>query len=91
MVPVYLLLENFMSHARSELDFTQFDMALIVGMENGDPDASNGIGKTAIFDAIRWALYGKHRFRTKKRVVKRGKVACSVTFVFQLTAQPGSP
>lgn len=84
MIPLYLLLENFMSHARSELDFTQFDMALIVGMENDDPDSSNGIGKTALFDAIRWALYGKCRFRVKKRVIKRGKVACSVTFVFQL-------
>jgi DNA repair exonuclease SbcCD ATPase subunit len=84
MIPLYLLLENFMSHARSELDFTQFDMALIIGMENDDPDSSNGIGKTALFDAIRWALYGKHRFRTKKRVIKRGKVACSVTFMFQI-------
>lgn len=84
MIPLHLLLENFMSHARSELDFTQFDMALIVGMENDDPDASNGIGKTALFDAIRWVLYGKCRFRVKKRVIKRGKVACSVTFVFQL-------
>ena len=84
MIPIYLLLENFMSHARSELDFTLFDMALIMGMENDDPDASNGIGKTALFDAIRWVLYGKCRFRTKKRVIKRGKVACSVTFVFQM-------
>jgi DNA repair exonuclease SbcCD ATPase subunit len=84
MIPTYLLLENFMSHARSELDFTQFDMALIIGMENDDPDSSNGIGKTAIFSAIRWALYGKHCFRTKKRVIKRGKSACSVTFVFRI-------
>jgi len=84
MIPVYLLLEDFMSHAHSELDFTQFDMALIIGMENDDPDSSNGIGKTALFDAIRWVLYGKHRFRTKKRVIKRGKVTCSVTFIFQI-------
>lgn len=84
MIPLYLLLENFMSHARSELDFSQFDMALIVGMENDDPDSSNGIGKTALFDAVRWVLYGRCRFRTKKRVIKRGKVACSVTFVFQI-------
>jgi DNA repair exonuclease SbcCD ATPase subunit len=84
MIPIYLLLENFMSHARSELDFTLFDMALIVGMENDDPDASNGIGKTALFDAVRWVLYGKCRFRTRKRVIKRGKASCTVTFVFQL-------
>jgi exonuclease SbcC len=84
MIPLYLLLENFMSHARSELDFSQFDMALIIGMENDDPDTSNGIGKTALFDAIRWNFYGKCRFRVKKRVIQRGKVACSVTFVFQL-------
>lgn len=84
MIPLYLLLENFMSHARSELDFTRFDLALVVGMENDDPDTSNGIGKTALFDAIRWVLYGKCRFRIKKRVIKRGKDTCSVTFVFQL-------
>jgi DNA repair exonuclease SbcCD ATPase subunit len=85
MIPLHLLLENFMSHARSELDFTQFDMAIVVGSnDTGDDHISNGVGKSSLLDAIRWVIYGKHRFHIKKRVIKRGRVACSVTFVFRI-------
>jgi exonuclease SbcC len=73
-----------MSHACSEIDFTQFDMALIVGEEDGDPDVSNGTGKTAILDAILWVIYGKCRFSSVKKVIKRDRTMCSVTFIFDL-------
>ena len=84
MIPSYLLLENFMSHARSELDFTQFEMGLVIGSDNDNPDVSNGIGKTALFDAMLWAIYGKCRFSSKKKVIKHGKASCGVTFMFDL-------
>jgi len=84
MIPVFLRLENFMSHARSVVDFSQFDAALIVGSHDGDTDVSNGVGKTAIFSAIVWCLYNKCRFRKKEKVVKRGRNGCAVEFVFNL-------
>lgn len=87
MIPKHLLLENFMSHARSELDFGQFDMALVIGSDNDNPDVSNGTGKTALFDGMLWALYGKCRFSTKKKLIKRGGASCAVTFVFELEGQ----
>jgi exonuclease SbcC len=83
MIPLKLTLENFISHVYSELDFTQFSVALLVGAHSGNPDISNGVGKSAIFDAMRWALYGKSRFSTKDKVVKRGKATCKVVFEFE--------
>jgi len=84
MIPVSLRLENFMSHALSRLDFSQFDAALVIGAHNGNTDVSNGVGKTALFDAMVWALFDKCRFRTKDRVIKHGSAACVVEFIFSL-------
>jgi len=82
MIPRRLRLENFMSHASSDLDFDQFKAALVIGSRDGDTDVSNGVGKTALFDAIMWALFDKCRFRTKDKVIKRGKPTCRVEFKF---------
>lgn len=82
MIPIRLLLENFVSHVRSELDFTKFDVALLVGEQNGNPYISNAVGKSSIFDAMRWCLFNKSRFSSKDRVVKRGKAVCKVIFEF---------
>jgi len=84
MIPLKLILENFISHVRSELDFTKFDAALLVGAHSGNPYVSNGVGKSAIFDGMRWALTNKSRFSTKNKVVKRGKELCKVTFEFMI-------
>jgi len=84
MIPLRLVLENFISHVRSELDFTKFDAALLVGSHSGNPYISNGVGKTSIFNGMRWALTGKSRFSKKDKVVKRGKEFCKVVFEFKI-------
>ena len=48
MIPIKLTLSNFISHIHSTLDFTKFNSALIVGYFEGNPNISNGLGKTAL-------------------------------------------
>lgn len=82
MIPKILKMRNFLSHDISEIDFSKFDIALILGAYDGEPDQSNGAGKSAIFEAITWALFGKSRHKKKDGVVKWDKKACEVSFEF---------
>lgn len=84
MIPIKLIMENFISHMHSEIDFTQFNAALIIGASDGNVKVANGVGKTSIFDSIRFALYGKTRFSKKEKVIKYGKASCKVTFIFYM-------
>lgn len=84
MIPIKLTLENFISHTKSEIDFTKFDVALVIGARDNNTSMSNGSGKTSLFDAIRFAIYNKTRFNAKEKVVKRGKVKSRVEFIFEM-------
>jgi DNA repair protein SbcC/Rad50 len=55
MVPVRLALRNFLSYgeAAEPLDFEQFHVACLSG--------GNGQGKSALLDALTWALWGQAR------------------------------
>lgn len=54
MIPVLLSLRGFLSYQQpTEIDFTLIDVACISG--------ANGAGKSSIFDAITWALFGVAR------------------------------
>ena len=55
MVPIRLRLENFLSYgtAAEALDFGQFEVACLSG--------GNGQGKSALLDAVTWALWGEAR------------------------------
>ena len=86
MIPKYVCLRNFLSHDLSKIDFTKFNMALILGSFDGEFDQSNCAGKSSIFEAITWALFDKSRHKKKDGVVKWDKKACKVEFEFWIDA-----
>ena len=84
MLPIKLALNNFLSHTKSELDFTKFNVSLILGNYEGNTDVSNGSGKSAIFSGISYALFNKGRGKKIDDVVKKGEKLCVVEFDFEL-------
>jgi len=84
MYPIRLKAYNFLSHEKSEIDFSKFSVAMVLGATYGNLDQSNGSGKSAIFEAILWALYGKSRHKKKDGVVKRNCKKATVEFIFSV-------
>jgi DNA repair exonuclease SbcCD ATPase subunit len=82
MLPVKLKLENFFSHKKSEVDFTLFNSALLVGSVDGDYSKSNGSGKSSVMEGILWCLYNKSRSTTIDDVITWGENKCEVSLQF---------
>lgn len=82
MIPVNLKLKNFFSHKESDIDFSKFNSALLIGNKEGDYTKSNGSGKSAIFESIVWCLFNKSRAAMMDDIVRWGENICSVTFDF---------
>jgi len=77
MIPVRLELRNFMSYGDqvTPLDFNGMHIACLSG--------DNGNGKSALLDAITWALWGEAR-ASADELVRLGADEMSVIFDFQL-------
>lgn len=82
MIPVNLKIKNFFSHKNTEVDFTKFDAALLIGNVEGDYNISNGSGKSAVFEAILWCLFNKARTATIDDIIMWNESNCSVSFEF---------
>ena len=80
MIPHKLSLQNFLSYkARQEpLDFSQMHLAVLIGQ--------NGHGKSALLDAITWALWGKAR-ASDDALMHLGSSEMQVDFEFILNEQ----
>jgi DNA repair exonuclease SbcCD ATPase subunit len=87
MRPLSLYIENFMNHRQSEIDLSQFQTALIVAKDKSNENISNAVGKTTIFSAIQFALYGKVPTTHVKKVIRQGQPFCKVIFEFELQKQ----
>jgi exonuclease SbcC len=76
MVPGRLTMRNFLCYRDNvpPLDFTGIHLACLAG--------DNGHGKTAILDAITWALWGKSRARTDDELIHAGQTEAEVDFEF---------
>lgn len=85
MIPQELLIENFKSHKRTHIDCTQFNSVLISGSYKNDSKKSNGVGKTTIFDAIEYVLFGYAEVDLLDDIVLDNCEKCSVSFTFDLT------
>jgi len=83
MIPVSLKLQNFLSYGEDvePLDFTRFHVACLSG--------PNGHGKSALLDAMTWALWGEARKSANERkpddgLLRLGTTQMRVEFEFEL-------
>jgi exonuclease SbcC len=78
MIPLKLSMRNFMCYGAqvSSLDFSSIHLACLAG--------DNGHGKSAIIDAMTWALWGKARAHRDDDLVHLGATDMEVDFEFLL-------
>ena len=79
MIPRTLSLTNFMSYRQAELDFAGIHVACLAG--------ENGAGKSALLDAITWALWGKSRAKRDDELIHLGESEMAVELTFELGGQ----
>ena len=79
MVPVKLDLRNFMCYRGSEnqVNFNGIHLACLTG--------NNGQGKSALLDAITWALWGKARTSSADALISYGELEMTVRLDFDLS------
>src|SRR5215475_4874741 len=78
MIPIALNLRNFMSYTEvhEPLRFDGIHVAVLTG--------DNGHGKSALLDAITWALWGRARARSVDELIHTGATDMEVEFEFEL-------
>jgi exonuclease SbcC len=81
MIPQKLSLTNFMCYREAALDFSGIHVACLTG--------ENGAGKSALLDAVTWALWGNSRLgaRGDDDLVRLGEDKMRVAFMFSLGGQ----
>src|SRR4030042_5986590 len=78
MIPLQLRVRNFMCYRDDvpPLDFSAIHLACLTG--------ANGHGKSALLDAMTWALGGKARARRDDELIHLGQSEMEVEFTFDL-------
>ncbi|NET70059.1 MAG: exonuclease subunit SbcC [Sphaerospermopsis sp. SIO1G2] len=74
MIPIQLILKNFLSYRDAALDFGGLHTACICG--------SNGAGKSSLLEAITWAIWGESRATIEDDVIYSGAKEVRVDFTF---------
>ncbi|MDD9994243.1 MAG: SMC family ATPase, partial [Dehalococcoidia bacterium] len=75
MIPLRLSVRNFMCYREPPiLDLESIQIACLCG--------PNGHGKSALLDAITWALWGETRARTQDELIHQGQTDMSVELDF---------
>jgi exonuclease SbcC len=82
MIPIKLSMRNFMCYRDNvpPLHFDGIHLACISG--------NNGNGKSALIDAMTWALWGKTRAKSDDDLIYQGQTEMEVEFDFAMGEQP---
>ena len=74
MIPVQLILKNFLSYRDVTLNFSGLHTACICG--------PNGAGKSSLLEAITWAIWGQSRAVSEDDIINTGANEVRVDFTF---------
>lgn len=74
MIPLRLVLKNFLSYREATLSFQGLHTACICG--------ANGAGKSSLLEAIAWAIWGESRATSEDDVIHLGAAEALVDFTF---------
>ena len=80
MIPLRLHVVNFMCYRDALVDFSGIHLACLTG--------DNGAGKSALLDAITWALWGKARAKREEELIRLSQTTMEVEFDFSLRGIP---
>lgn len=81
MIPIKMQMINFGPYEDSTVDFN-FKSALIAGELANAAEASNGTGKSTIFQALTWVLTGFSRYKNSSRIIRHNTEQAKVIFDF---------
>lgn len=84
MIPEELHLRNFLSHRATDLELRGVHLASLVG--------ENGAGKSALLDAISWAVWGRSRapYGHDEDLIYHGEDSLEVEYIFRMPYQGGA-
>jgi exonuclease SbcC len=82
MKPLKLTIKDFCGHSNSEIDFDNFNCALITGKIRGNERGSNGAGKSTIFAAIRFVLFNQTDYSSLDKIIRKTTNKCIVSLDF---------
>lgn len=83
MNPIKLKLKNFTVFKDEEIHFEENGIYVVYGKEKLT-HKRNGIGKTSVVEAIRFALYGDTKYKDKDRPISFDSNVMEVEFSFQI-------
>ena len=84
MIPLKIYMRNFMCYREQELNLRGIHLACLTG--------NNGHGKSAILDALTWALWGRSRVGARRddELIHIGQSEMQVEFEFLLPGEGGN-
>jgi len=80
-----LIAKNFYSFRNLELDFSDFSGIVRILGRNKDSGGSNGAGKSALFEAVTWGIYGTTIRKSTEAALVNAQAAkdCSVCVILE--------
>lgn len=78
-------IHNYNSIEDVQTDLNDLGLVLVSGKnDDGENAVSNGAGKSSVFEAIFWVLYGQDPVGRRKEVIKEGRTSCRVELDFNI-------